>query len=534
MKTIKNKNVSTRKSFFHQNCAVLIGDETVYFNEIIKPSQFKRIYSKEVVLIRLKKEINTEAARPFLNIPSTSPKQINTKTRNVLILRIKNINKIYEIISPVYSWGKVNIPRKVISTLNIKHQQKVSIGVVKEANQFQEGKMDLSQLFKGKKNIKILRRTAGFITIFSPGKLPITLPNSIILGPKLVEAFFLIHGDGHYGRNFFFTNNDINLHKFVIKVFEEELKIPTTIWRARVNLNESHEIELAVSYWLKNTGLDVQQLYPSISRTKFNTSPEGNLRICIDYPIVTEVFRTIFDFMKENLNKRLSFYALNGLLAAEGGAQIDEVGLHRITLSYNQKEKELFKKVLKTCGLVHLFKDKNKGNHGTFVLEGWEKLYSFFKEFSVRKVIPFSLHNDRKQRAITGIISHSFTKTMCAYLSILSQNEKFTTKEFSKRLQIREDSCLRTLRKDQYSPFINIEGLGINRHPFTISITDQGKELLNIISTLRGEANAMNKQIFIKKGSEGNFGKNPKERTPKELIQYGIVNIDKPKGPTKA
>ena len=40
------------------------------------------------------------------------------------------------------------------------------------------------------------------------------------------------------------------------------------------------------------------------------------------------------------------------------------------------------------------------------------------------------------------------------------------------------------------------------------------------------------KQLFIKKDAEGTFGKNPKERTPEELIRYGIVNIDKPKGPT--
>lgn len=40
------------------------------------------------------------------------------------------------------------------------------------------------------------------------------------------------------------------------------------------------------------------------------------------------------------------------------------------------------------------------------------------------------------------------------------------------------------------------------------------------------------KQIFIKKEAEGEFGKSPKERTTEELIDYGIVNIDKPKGPT--
>ena len=42
----------------------------------------------------------------------------------------------------------------------------------------------------------------------------------------------------------------------------------------------------------------------------------------------------------------------------------------------------------------------------------------------------------------------------------------------------------------------------------------------------------MPRQIFIKKAAEGEFGKSPAERTADELIQYGIVNIDKPTGPT--
>ncbi|MBI2582049.1 RNA-guided pseudouridylation complex pseudouridine synthase subunit Cbf5 [Candidatus Woesearchaeota archaeon] len=38
--------------------------------------------------------------------------------------------------------------------------------------------------------------------------------------------------------------------------------------------------------------------------------------------------------------------------------------------------------------------------------------------------------------------------------------------------------------------------------------------------------------IFIKKAAVGEFGKLPAERTAEELVNYGIVNIDKPKGPT--
>lgn len=42
----------------------------------------------------------------------------------------------------------------------------------------------------------------------------------------------------------------------------------------------------------------------------------------------------------------------------------------------------------------------------------------------------------------------------------------------------------------------------------------------------------MSNQIFIKRQAQGFYGKNPEERTPEELIKYGIVNLDKPKGPT--
>ncbi len=42
----------------------------------------------------------------------------------------------------------------------------------------------------------------------------------------------------------------------------------------------------------------------------------------------------------------------------------------------------------------------------------------------------------------------------------------------------------------------------------------------------------MKKQTFVKKKADGKVGKPPKERPIEELIDYGIVNIDKPKGPS--
>jgi H/ACA ribonucleoprotein complex subunit 4 len=42
----------------------------------------------------------------------------------------------------------------------------------------------------------------------------------------------------------------------------------------------------------------------------------------------------------------------------------------------------------------------------------------------------------------------------------------------------------------------------------------------------------MTKQIFTKIESKAEFGEFPEERTTEELLKYGIINIDKPKGPT--
>ena len=40
------------------------------------------------------------------------------------------------------------------------------------------------------------------------------------------------------------------------------------------------------------------------------------------------------------------------------------------------------------------------------------------------------------------------------------------------------------------------------------------------------------RQIFVKKEEDSKFGQKPEERSTEDLLKYGIVNVDKPKGPT--
>ena len=41
------------------------------------------------------------------------------------------------------------------------------------------------------------------------------------------------------------------------------------------------------------------------------------------------------------------------------------------------------------------------------------------------------------------------------------------------------------------------------------------------------------RKVAVKKDASGNFGVNPEDRPVEQIINYGIINIDKPRGPTQ-
>ncbi len=43
----------------------------------------------------------------------------------------------------------------------------------------------------------------------------------------------------------------------------------------------------------------------------------------------------------------------------------------------------------------------------------------------------------------------------------------------------------------------------------------------------------ISRNIVVKREATGVFGINPSDRSVEQLIDYGIVNIDKPRGPTQ-
>jgi len=468
-------------------------DFVISTNEIIHSKIFSELYSKEKILINFDTKVIISGHRPYATFLAKPRHFSEIKEGTWIILRALKGNKKFEFVTKILKWGKFAIPKIVIETLGIKNHEKILFEVVKQSENNQTIKGNFINLSKIKENVKIIYRENNYITLLKEYKTPITLPRFIEITPKLIELCFLIHGDGHYEYKLYFANKDSGLHKFVMEKFEEIFTIPKDIWRARLLFNNDSDQEVARKKWREILNLKEDQFYPSISKCVLNTSNLGNLRIVIDKTIVSAIFRYVLHQLT-NLNKKQALYALNGLLYAEGGARKNKEGLHKITLSFSQKEKEMFQDILKKAEIWNLFiTDQNS----RFTIKNWKNLYEFFKIFFKNNIVPFNKHTERCLKALEGFLSHSFTKTMYKYLKILKEKQNFTIKNLKTITHHHPVSILNTLRKPQYSKFISIKGKGVNRNPLIISITKEGKYFLKLIEQIK---EAYNEKCKLEEG----------------------------------
>ena len=460
-----------------------IQGKLVYYKEIVHSCDLAVLYENEKPLYGFKGIIHTETSRPFITLLAEKRHLAGINSGDVVLVRICREKQEVEFVTKVREWGQMNIPKAILDLLEIKSQETILVNIMAKAQNLiniTDAKIDLAQMTDYDNGVKVIPRALDFVTVYRKQKVPITLPRFIELSPKLVELFFLIHGDGHYAEKLYFANKSPELHKFVMNEFENMLRIPKNLWRSRILLHDLENTPAAKEYWQSRLELNDVQFY-NASKCVLNTDATGNLRIILDKTIVSLIFRYVFEIMKKNLNKITALHALNGLLAAEGGAQISKKGLHRLTLSHGQKEKELFKKILHNSRTSYLWKDVQDK---MFVIESWPHLRTFFKVFLDESIIPFRIHSERRKRAVEGFLKHSFTKTMSKYLTCINQNNNVTVEKLSTFLKIRGDSILDTLRKSQYAQFVYLKGRGVNRSPFIIAITYEGTEFLLLISRL--------------------------------------------------
>ncbi len=457
------------------------GDFDIYTNEVIHEDVFNELYNKEEIIKKFETKVIASTHHPFATFLSKDRHQTDIVEGDYILLRAIKSNNKFEFVTKILKWGKFSIPKIVIKTLDMVNHEKVLFEIIKENKKEEIAKQNFVDMAKIEEEIKIICRENNFITLFKEYTTPITLPRFIDISPELIELFFLIHGDGHYKTKLYFVNKNPGLHIFVRQQFEKSFRIPKSIWRARLLFNNSADQELAKIKWKQLLNLNEEQFYPSISKSTLKTSDSGNLRIVIDKLIVATVFRYMFNKLM-SLNTKQSLHALNGLLYAEGGARKNKQGLHKITLSFSQQEKNMFKNILNKTGISDLaIIYENR----MFVISSWKNLCGFFKLFFINNLVPFDKHSERCRNALDGFLNHSFTRTMYKYLKILKEKPDFTIKELIMITNHRPVSMLNTLRKKQYSEFIEIKGKGVNKNLLKISITNEGENFIKLIEQIK-------------------------------------------------
>lgn len=441
--------------------------------EIIKESTLEELTNQEKPSLRLKVKISV-GDRPFFTITKEYRAKYQLKEKELIIIKIIKNNITYELIGKIKEWGKINIPLEIIKLFGIKNHEKVIIEIIQNMPFILNNKknsIDLKNIIQ-EKGIEVINRNNKFITIYKKQQKPITIPRWINKSKSLIESIYLIHGDGHYKTKLFFSNTNYELHNFIIEVFERELEVPKSLWKFRVNHSNPKFIEKSINFWSNVLKVKKDKFYKTRKLSRFNTKIYGDLKIIIDNLIVSELFRFLIKEIKLE-NKIESLVALNGILDAEGSAQLGKQGLHKVTISFNQNEKIMFRKLLEKSDLDIFEIEQNS----RFCIRNWGKQYDFIKIFLVLDLFPFNKHIERKFNTIKGFLSHSYTKTSYKYLNALKDNF-LSEKELAIKLGYRLDSVKDIIKKERYNKFITKED---NK----LSLSNEGKEFIEIIKKLQ-------------------------------------------------
>jgi len=238
-------------------------------------------------------------------------------------------------------------------------------------------------------------------------------------------------------------------------------------------------------FWAERIGIEKEKFYETGKLSKFNTKDYGDLRSILDNTLIATLFRYIMKEIELDSKVR-NLVALNGILAAEGGAQIDKGGLHKITISFSQKEKEMFKRLLTNSGLNNIRIEQNS----RFCGGSWEEKYFFIKQFLDAGLTPFDKNIERKYVLIKGFLGHRYTKTLKKYLSAI-EGEKLKKRELARKLDHRKDSVNEILNKRRYKSFITMD----NEKRIITNL--EGEEFLKSIRELERQLEASGKEYKV-------------------------------------
>lgn len=418
--------------------------------------------------------------------------------------------------------------------------------------------VDLSKLGDFPKNTRK-------IVVRSKNKHNLHINQDLVLTNELLRGLYMVLGDGSLCKGVYFSNINYRLHNEFMKVFNSHFNIPKRdfIVSLTVNYNfDFKQIKKAALFWMKVLDLDkIQRFY----LTDFNTFHYGGVKIIYDNKQLSVLLKNIFCYTNSLIYNRLLdsrqlCFVLDGVLNAEGSANIDKDkwGLHKISISfnrYNEEEKQLFFGILTNLGLQSIVKVTQKRR---YEVSRWYNQYKFIKVFVTNNVLPFSLSPKRAIKLLWGFLNHQRTKSVCMYLKVINKKESQTFSEITNSLNYNKSSVNSALlRKFKRFGFFVIEKPG---RAYKVSITEEGQLFLRMIQKLNIWLNKVEdmyfedlklleevgmredllpferiqRKVIVKVEGETNphYGVKPDERSVEQLISYGVINLNKPSGPT--
>lgn len=328
---------------------------------------------------------------------------------------------------------------------------------------------------------------------------PVVFPLVIKLESDLLRALYLFWGDGSYIQKLHFTNKEPELHLYIVRTFEKYFKIPGNLWRLRVLYNEdgSEIAENIKSKWVEWLKFKKNQLYPKIGITVYKTNENGNGRIIIDKLTYCDFLKAIIFYVNSlvtsnDLDEYQLISILDGILNAEGSAQIDNVGLHKIVITLNKKEIEFVRNILSQLDINDVFLERQ----GKLTVMGWRNLYKFIKLFTNNDLCLFSIHSKRRYNAINGFLMHKRTVALYRYLSIIEKNDVLTLGQLAK-IAKRDSSSAKVVILERLKEFTNVSGGGVRGKRYKICLSDKGKEFLTTVRKLEswGGENSERKMV---------------------------------------
>jgi len=355
--------------------------------------------------------------------------------------------------------------------------------------------LNLSEVL-GKDSNFLIKQNKEKLIVNKPRRLPLEIPKTIKLSEELLKSLFLIFGDGHYKSKLNLTNHIHRIHNYTIQSLENELGIPREIWRLRIIHSKSQDkklIDAVKQYWMGALNFNDKQLYPTISPSfVYKTCKEGIARIQIDKMNIPDVIRiiieeVIFLIQKDKLSEKEYCHIFDGILNAEGSVSKEYNGIHKITISFNKSEKDLFRTIFTKLIPISMLKEKND----RFTISKWKNIYQLIKTFVEFDIIPFSLRPKDAFNLVSGFLNYKRTEALRNYLNTI---QKYPNMSFSKvaDLSHRDWKSAKLTLQIRTKEFIKIEKFK-NKHLTTLS--KEGKNLLKIIKKLEDWLIILNKMI---------------------------------------